>query len=548
MQKVALKYHRFSDKDQSHGSLERQDIITSHWCNNNNVTVADTFNDDGYSAKNFDRPDIKKLFEFIRTQKNKIDYLVVAELTRFSRELGDAINMVKKIQTQYGIQIVSSGRNSIYDVKDATSFFMMSIEFTLGNTDNLQRETNINGGIFTAKKEGRYIGSRPPFGYCKTGEGKEKKLVILPNEAKAIRFIFKAFLDGMPINEIRKQAKEMGYNKTGRSVIQENVLANPIYNGKQRVKNWKDQAGGIFPANHEAIIDDLTWGNVQRKLEKPKKKGITVHDEMPLRGVLHCHCGDLLTGAPSRNSYGNYYYYYKCNFKSAHNNISVIKAHAQLEEMLSLMSLPQWMIDAVGEQSKILLSQQRKDQNKEIMKLRTELMQVEADLHSVEEKYLRNSVSIDTYSRWFQDCTSKKQWISAKINNLSSKENQLNLLLQDNIQDLSDLNYIYKSATTTNKQTLLKQLFDNTLYYRNGTYRTKNLMNIFSHNNLILKQKQLLEIDEKPDFANEIRCGGADRTRTGVQTNSPQAFYMFIYVLIVGKRQEHNKPTFSLEE
>ena len=97
---------------------------------------------------------------------------MVAELTRFSRELGDAINMVTKIQKQHGIQIVSSGRNSIYDVKDATSFFMMSIEFTLGNTDNIQRESNINGGIYTAKKEGRYIGSRPPYGYKKTGEGK----------------------------------------------------------------------------------------------------------------------------------------------------------------------------------------------------------------------------------------------------------------------------------------------------------------------------------------------------------------------------------------
>jgi hypothetical protein len=41
---------------------------------------------------------------------------------------------------------------------------------------------------------------------------------------------------------------------------------------------------------------------------------------------------------------------------------------------------------------------------------------------------------------------------------------------------------------------------------------------------------------------------GADRTRTGVQTNSPQAFYMFIYVLIVGKKPEHNKPTFFVEE
>ena len=48
-------------------------------------------------------------------------------------------------------------------------------------------------------------------------------------------------------------------------------------------------------------------------------------------------------------------------------------------------------------------------------------------------------------------------------------------------------------------------------------------------------------------FNNNIKSG-ADRNRTGVQTNSPQAFYMFIYVLIVGKRQEHNKPTFSLEE
>lgn len=46
----------------------------------------------------------------------------------------------------------------------------------------------------------------------------------------------------------------------------------------------------------------------------------------------------------------------------------------------------------------------------------------------------------------------------------------------------------------------------------------------------------------------DTRFRGADRTRTGVQTNSPQAFYMFIYELIVGKKPEHNKPTFSLEE
>ena len=42
--------------------------------------------------------------------------------------------------------------------------------------------------------------------------------------------------------------------------------------------------------------------------------------------------------------------------------------------------------------------------------------------------------------------------------------------------------------------------------------------------------------------------GGGDRSRTGVQTYSPKAFYMFISALFVGKLQEQNKPTISLAE
>ena len=40
--------------------------------------------------------------------------------------------------------------------------------------------------------------------------------------------------------------------------------------------------------------------------------------------------------------------------------------------------------------------------------------------------------------------------------------------------------------------------------------------------------------------------GGGDRIRTGVQTYSPKAFYMFISLLIVGIEQEMNKPILRL--
>src|SRR5687768_9818634 len=119
--KKAIRYLRFSSDGQSNSSIERQDAITSSWLKYNSTSVSDTFIDEGYSAKNFDRPDVKQLFEFIK-KNSGIDYLVVAELTRFSREAGDAITMVKNIQKKYGIKIVSAGRGVIYDCYDHHSF------------------------------------------------------------------------------------------------------------------------------------------------------------------------------------------------------------------------------------------------------------------------------------------------------------------------------------------------------------------------------------------------------------------------------------------
>ena len=40
--------------------------------------------------------------------------------------------------------------------------------------------------------------------------------------------------------------------------------------------------------------------------------------------------------------------------------------------------------------------------------------------------------------------------------------------------------------------------------------------------------------------------GGGDRSRTGVQTYSPKAFYMFISLLFVGDVPETNKPIHRL--
>jgi len=506
--KKGIRYLRFSKDKQSVLSIERQDLVTAQWMDHTEIQIFDTFIDDGYSAKTFDRPDMKKLMEFVKKNYRDIDYLVVAELTRFSRDLGDAVNLVKKIQKAYDIRIVSASRGAIYDCSDSNSFFMMSLEFLLGNSENLKRESDINGGIYTAKaKEGRYIHGQPPYGYYKEGKGAESRLCIHEDQAKVIRYMYAAYLKNIPLIAIYERAKEMGFPHKGHGAIQK-ILANPIYSGQQQVKSWREHPGGLFPALHQPIIDLITWRDAQVKLKGKTRPGINVSDAMPLRGVLRCYCSQPVTGAPSRNRWGNYYYYYKCKH-SHHVNISVIKAHEKLDAALGYMSLTARMAQAIRIASEQQFDVQVKENRKILTRKKSELSQIHDQIASLEEKYIANRIEFETYNKWFSELRQRRTITKAEIDKLQRDDNSLYLLLQNNIEQLTDLPYMYRRLDTTAKQEFIRSVFDNKLYWRDNIYRTPYIIPAFTHNSLILKQKQLLIVEEEKGLSTKVPQGGA---------------------------------------
>ncbi|XHR97342.1 recombinase family protein [Mucilaginibacter sp. UC70_90] len=135
--KRAIRYLRFSHLGQSNGSIERQELYTDQWIKNNNVLVVDTFIDRGHSAKTFDRPDFKKLQEFIKKRQGNVDYLVVDQLDRFSRDAGEAMTLVKSYQRQYRIQIVSVTEGIIFDYDTPGSYFRTGLQLLLAEEDNI---------------------------------------------------------------------------------------------------------------------------------------------------------------------------------------------------------------------------------------------------------------------------------------------------------------------------------------------------------------------------------------------------------------------------
>lgn len=505
--KRAIRYLRFSQLGQSNGSIERQELYTDQYIQHHNIQLVDTFIDRGKSAKTFDRPDFIKLQAFIAKHYKSVDYLLVDQLDRFSRDAGEAMNMVKQFQKKYSIQIVSVTEGITFDYDTPGSFFRAGLQLLLAEEDNINRSIKVRGGLYTARaKEGRFLTREKPFGYSKVGEGKQRHLEINEDEAKVVRIVYDMFLRDVPLYRIKEKAYELGFDRKGNMAL-DRVLANPVYAGLVRVEAFKDLPGGLFPAIHEAIIDKTTWQMVQSKMKKEDKVKVTIDDDIPLRGVLKCHCGAPLTGAPSRGKSGKYFYYYKCKH-SKHNNISAIKAHEQFLNACDLMSITETNIKGIRNSCYSSIELEMKANKKKVVEKKQELDEVQLKLKKVEEKWFNDEINKDTYDRWYPVYSGQILNLEAAIERLSGNQGKIFEVLDSNLDLLSDMRYVFTKSDTLQKREFVNMVFNKNLYYQNGIYRTPTMMDMLSHNASKMEEKGYLIYQKKRDTFSSIPHSG----------------------------------------
>ncbi len=334
----------------------------------------------------------------------------------------------------------------------------------------------------------------------------------------------------------------MGLKRTATTAV-ERILTNPLYYGFQHVKAWKHNPGGLYPLkNHEPIVDPTTWKLVNEKIKRGSKERKIYDDKIPLRGVLRCHCGKLLTGAASRGKMGKYYYYYKCSIASAHNNINSEKAHKQLSGALELMSLPEKLISSIKQKSEVEMEITLKEHKTLLKQHQIEYEQAGEKLMSIEEKWITNRIQHDTYERWHNELTTKKESLKEQIEKLRHNGDRTFSLLRDQLFYLSDLNYVYTEATTIEKQELIKMVFDDYLYYENGIYRTPYIMELFIHNVLKMREMGYLDYKKNGIIFQLSRQVELERFELSSSHGTVYAFYMFSFSLIVGRGKVSRLP------
>ena len=208
------------------------------------------------------------------------------------------------------------------------------------------------------------------------------------------------------------------------------------------------------------------------------------------------HCGNPLSGAPSRGKSGKYFYYYKCRF-SKHNNISAIKANDQFLGACELMSLSDNKVHEIRNDCKSAIEIEMGNNNKKVSEKKQYLNEVEEKLFALEEKWIKNEINRDTYERWYSIYNNQILNLNSSIERLSQNQSQAFSILNKHLNLLTDMRYVYTSADTIKKREFVSLVFDNNLYYQDGIYRTPTMMNMLAHNSLLMKEKGYLVYEKK---------------------------------------------------
>lgn len=242
---VAL-YIRVSTQEQAREgvSLAAQESLLKEYCSMLKYDIYRVYMDDGYSAKNMNRPALKVMIEDMKN--HQFDSIMVWKLSRISRSVFDLLTLLKEFD-KYGVKFVSYSEQ--FDTNTTVGKLLLTV---LASVAEFERET-IADNVKTALTYRANLGkptATQVLGYLRH----EEILTIIPTEAKLVQEIFREYLDCYNYSEVARRMNKKGYRgKRGKpfGCCQiKIIITNPIYIG---INRWDKKE---IMSYHEKIISE----------------------------------------------------------------------------------------------------------------------------------------------------------------------------------------------------------------------------------------------------------------------------------------------------
>jgi DNA invertase Pin-like site-specific DNA recombinase len=275
--------------------------------------------DDGYSAKDLNRPGIKAILESIHQRRGEFDGVIFFRLDRLTRNPRDLYAMIDLFK-EYDIDFIS-----VREKLDSATAIGRVVIGILGLLSAFERELTgerVKASFLARARQGMRTGGKVPIGYklLKNGpvlpNGKQPtKLVIDETTAPHIKIIWEMAANNKSQAEIANELIRREIFTANKIVWRKQAIAhiikNPFYKG------YINYCGETHRGQHEALVEEKMW-NKANKIMSSKTPGRRVWKTKPeyehlLAGLIRCgDCGSSMVGVHSNGRGDKKFYYYEC--------------------------------------------------------------------------------------------------------------------------------------------------------------------------------------------------------------------------------------------
>ena len=409
-------YVRVSTDDQRDNgySIDSQLRTIKEYCEKNDYSIVDVYNDAGHSGKDLMRPEMQRLLADIKAKK--FDKLIAIKVDRLTRNNYDGFWLLNYCEEhEVKIELILEP----YDVSTANGEMIFGMNLVFGQRERKEIGVRTKRAMEEMALEHIHP-SKVPYGYTRNKD--TEHLEIEPIEAQVVKEIFKLCKEGHSTRSIATIMKNNNaYLKNGkwRSDRVYKILINSIYIGIFEYGKYKRKAQDILRVKDycEPIIDETTWNATRNVLIKNKHSNYGEHIHLFSGLVKYPICGEIMTSSESfkyPNGKLKVYYHlrcknHNCNGFGLHYNTE--KIESKLKRVLEELTIFMLSIDNEIITCNSTKSNDVKEIEKAIEKLKTQEKRL-VDL------YLSSTLDVETINH-------KNDVIKKEIDKLNKKKTTL---------------------------------------------------------------------------------------------------------------------------
>lgn len=223
--RVAL-YARFSSNNQREESIDAQVRAMTAYCNQQHWQIVAKYVDEAKSATTDNRPEFQRMIS--DSSKDLFNIILVHKLDRFARNRYDSV--IYKSKLKKNNVTIASVLERIDDSPESIILESMLEGMSEYYSRNLARE--VAKGLHETALQCRHTGGNTPLGYVLDSE---RRMIIEPHEAEAVRLIFTMYDSGFGYDKIIEKLNLLGYKTKksqnfGKNSIHD-ILLNEKYTG-----------------------------------------------------------------------------------------------------------------------------------------------------------------------------------------------------------------------------------------------------------------------------------------------------------------------------